>query len=59
MHDLKDLFAVSITNLYLVGIAVALYAVMEGVEGAGLWLGRRWAEYLTLVATIVFVPYEV
>ena len=59
VHDLKDLFAVSITNLYLVGIAVALYAVMEGVEAAGLWLGRRWAEYLTLVATIVFVPYEV
>jgi uncharacterized membrane protein (DUF2068 family) len=59
VHDLKDLFAVSITNLYIVGIAVALYAVMEGVEAAGLWLGRRWAEYLTFVATIVFVPYEV
>ncbi|MGH3410152.1 MAG: DUF2127 domain-containing protein [Streptosporangiaceae bacterium] len=59
VHDLKDLFAVSITNLYLVGLAVALYAVMEGVEAVGLWLGRRWAEYLTFVATVVFVPYEV
>ncbi|MGH3406052.1 MAG: DUF2127 domain-containing protein [Streptosporangiaceae bacterium] len=59
VHDLKGLFAVSITSLYLVGVAVALYAVMEGVEAAGLWLGRRWAEYLTFVATIVFVPYEV
>ncbi|MBV9093934.1 MAG: DUF2127 domain-containing protein, partial [Streptosporangiaceae bacterium] len=42
-----------------VGVAVAAYAVLEGVETAGLWLGRRWAEYLTFIATIIFVPYEV
>jgi uncharacterized membrane protein (DUF2068 family) len=59
VHDLQRLFAVSITNLYLVGIAVAAYAVLEGVEAVGLWLGRRWAEYLTFIATVVFVPYEV
>jgi uncharacterized membrane protein (DUF2068 family) len=59
VHDLRRLFAVSITNLYLVGAAAAMYAAMEGVEAAGLWLGRRWAEYLTFIATVVFVPYEV
>jgi uncharacterized membrane protein (DUF2068 family) len=59
VHDLRSLFAVSITSLYLVGVAIAAYAVMEGVEAIGLWLGKRWAEYLTLVATLVFVPYEV
>lgn len=59
VHDLRSLFAVSITSLYLVGAAIAVYAVMEGVEAVGLWLGKRWAEYLTFVATIVFVPYEV
>jgi uncharacterized membrane protein (DUF2068 family) len=59
VHDLRSLFAVSITSLYLVGVAIAAYALMEGVEAVGLWLGKRWAEYLTFVATIVFVPYEV
>jgi uncharacterized membrane protein (DUF2068 family) len=59
VHDLQRLFAVSTTNLYLVGVAAAAYAVMEGTEAVGLWLGRRWAEYLTFVATAVFVPYEV
>ncbi|HEX5300834.1 MAG TPA: DUF2127 domain-containing protein [Streptosporangiaceae bacterium] len=59
VHDLRRLFAVSITNLYLAGTAVAAYAVLEGAEAAGLWLGRRWAEYLTFIATVVFVPYEV
>ena len=59
VHDLQRLFAVSIRNLYLVGAAIAAYALLEGVEAVGLWLGRRWAEYLTFVATVVFVPYEI
>jgi uncharacterized membrane protein (DUF2068 family) len=59
VHDLQRLFAVSIANLYLVGTAVAAYALLEGIETAGLWLGRRWAEYLTFIATIVFIPFEV
>ena len=59
VHDLQRLFAVSIRNLYLVGAVIAAYAVLEGVEAIGLWLGRRWAEYLTFVATVVFVPYEI
>ena len=59
VHDLQRLFAVSTTNLYLLGTAVAAYAVLEGVEAIGLWLGKRWAEYLTFIATIVFVPYEI
>jgi uncharacterized membrane protein (DUF2068 family) len=59
VHDLERLFAVSITNLYLAGAAIAAYAALEGTEAVGLWLGRRWAEYLTFVATVVFVPYEI
>ncbi len=59
VHDLQRLFAFSITNLYLAGTAVAVYALMEGTEAVGLWLGKRWAEYLTFIATIIFVPYEV
>jgi uncharacterized membrane protein (DUF2068 family) len=59
VHDLQYLFAVNIRNLYLVGAAIAAYALLEGIEAVGLWFARRWAEYLTFVATIVFLPYEV
>jgi uncharacterized membrane protein (DUF2068 family) len=59
VSDVQHLFSFSITNLYLAGAAIAAYALMEGVEAAGLWFGKRWAEYLTFIATIVFVPYEV
>ena len=45
--------------MYLVGAVIAAYAGLEGVEAVGLWYGKRWAEYLTFVATIVFVPYEI
>jgi len=59
LFDLRRLFAVSTANLYMLGIAVTAYAVLEGVEAAGLWFGKRWAEYLTFIATVVFVPYEI
>ena len=35
-----------------------LYAGLFLVEGVGLWRGRRWAEYLTVVATASLVPLE-
>jgi uncharacterized membrane protein (DUF2068 family) len=47
------------TTLYAVAAAAAAYAVLEGAEAVGLWLQQRWAEYLTFVATIVFLPYEI
>jgi uncharacterized membrane protein (DUF2068 family) len=59
VHDLQTLFAFSVRNLYLLGTAIAAYAVLEGVEAIGLWRAKRWAEYLTFVATVVFIPYEV
>jgi uncharacterized membrane protein (DUF2068 family) len=59
VHDLRSLFGLSINSLHLLGAAIAAYAVLEGVEAIGLWRGQRWAEYLTLIATAVFLPYEV
>jgi uncharacterized membrane protein (DUF2068 family) len=29
------------------------------VEGVGLWLERRWAEYVTIVSTAAFIPVEI
>jgi len=40
--------------------SVALaYAALFIVEGVGLWKQRVWAEWLTVVATTSFVPFEV
>jgi uncharacterized membrane protein (DUF2068 family) len=40
-------------------LAVALYALVEGAEGVGLAMRRRWAEYLIVVATGFLIPWEV
>ena len=29
------------------------------MECVGLWLGQRWGEYFAMVATSVFLPYEI
>lgn len=34
------------------------YGVLELVEAGGLWSRRRWAEYLTALATALFLPVE-
>ena len=35
------------------------FAALEAAEMVGLWLNKRWAEYLTFIATTALVPFEV
>jgi uncharacterized membrane protein (DUF2068 family) len=58
-HEANRLFALSRTELYLIGTGVAVYTVILVFEAVGLWFARRWAEYLTLVETGVLVPFEI
>ena len=57
-HELEQLLTLNVTTFRLIGVAAAAYALLEGAEAYGLWFQRRWAEYLTFVATTLFVPYE-
>jgi uncharacterized membrane protein (DUF2068 family) len=59
VHDLDRLFSLQSRTLHLLGAAIIGYGALEGIEAIGLWYRRRWAEYLTLVATAVFLPIEV
>ncbi len=59
VHEVLHALELRSTTLYALAAAAAGYAVLEGAEAVGLWLQRRWAEYLTFVATIVFLPYEI
>lgn len=59
LHDLDEVFTLRSRTLHLLGVGVFAYAAVEGAEAVGLWYQRRWAEYLTFVATAVFLPLEV
>jgi hypothetical protein len=45
-----------VRNLALLALA---YGVVEGIEAVGLWLEKRWAEYLTVVVTASLLPLEI
>jgi uncharacterized membrane protein (DUF2068 family) len=59
LHSIEHIFTLKSSTLYAVAAAAAAYAVLEGVEAVGLWYQKRWAEYLTFVATTLFIPYEI
>jgi len=46
-------------HLTVLAVAALLYAALEATEGVGLALRRRWADYLTVLATGVLIPWEV
>lgn len=52
-------FVLDARTLTYLAIGLVLYALIELTEGVGLWLGQRWGEYFAMVATSVFLPYEV
>ena len=58
-RQLRHLLTLRPNSLKVVGVTAALYCVLEGVEAFGLWRERRWAEYLTAVATAGFLPLEI
>ena len=58
-HLLARAAGLSATRLELVALGAFLYAALFTTEGVGLWRRRRWAEYLTVVATASFLPIEI
>ncbi len=53
------LFIGSFSHINVLAIGAIAYALLEGTEGVGLAMRRRWAEYLTVIATSILIPYEV
>lgn len=56
---LNDLLGLTPHKFELIGIGAGVYAALFLVEGWGLWRRKRWAEYLTVVATASLIPFEV
>ncbi len=55
---LDRLGAVRPATAVLLGLGALVYAAIELTEGIGLARRRRWAEYLTALATAFFIPFE-
>lgn len=54
IHKLR---AISSHRYAVFGIIALAYGALEATEAYGLWRRRRWAEYLTVLATsLLFIP---
>jgi uncharacterized membrane protein (DUF2068 family) len=51
--------SLTVHQLVSIGIGSLVYAAIFVTEGVGLWLRRAWAEVMTVLVTISFVPLEI
>ncbi len=58
LSGLTKITGLKSAQLKALGIGAFLYAILFTVEGIGLWFEKRWAEYLTVIATGSLLPFE-
>jgi uncharacterized membrane protein (DUF2068 family) len=54
----ETLVAFGPSKFVAVGVVTLGYAVLFAIEGIGLWLGKHWAEWFTVIATGSLIPLE-
>jgi uncharacterized membrane protein (DUF2068 family) len=55
----EHVFNLSPKKLIVVTLATCSYGVLFVIEGIGLLMCKRWAEYLTVIITLSFIPLEI
>ncbi|HET9848156.1 MAG TPA: DUF2127 domain-containing protein [Candidatus Dormibacteraeota bacterium] len=56
---LKPVGEFSLRTVTLIGIGALLFGALEITEAIGLARRRRWAEYLTVIAGCLGIPFEI
>jgi len=56
VKGLQEIGNLDTGRVLLLMLATGSYAALEGVEAVFLWRGKRWAEYLTVLATVALMP---
>jgi uncharacterized membrane protein (DUF2068 family) len=46
-------------NLWPLAFGAAAYSALRFTEAYGLWRQRRWAEWLSVVSGIIYIPFEI
>ena len=56
---IEKLLTAKHSTLNLIAAGLLFYGALQLVEGIGLWSLRRWGEYVAVVGTTLFIPFEV
>jgi uncharacterized membrane protein (DUF2068 family) len=51
--------SLSVSAIHSAEAVTAAYVALLLVEGVGLWMHKRWAEWLTVFATSTLIPFDV
>jgi uncharacterized membrane protein (DUF2068 family) len=57
-YVIDHLDAITAQRMKQIGLATFFYAGLRTTEGIGLVLEKKWAEYLTVIVTVSFLPWE-
>jgi uncharacterized membrane protein (DUF2068 family) len=58
-HLIDKLHRLHASTVLITGVLALGYGGLELVEGVGLWRDKLWAEFLTVIATSLLIPFEV
>jgi uncharacterized membrane protein (DUF2068 family) len=47
------------STLNWIAVGILFYGLLQIAEGVGLWVLKRWGEYVAVVGTTLFIPLEV
>jgi uncharacterized membrane protein (DUF2068 family) len=59
IHAIEKVLNAKSSTLNLIAFGILIYALLQIVEGVGLWVLKRWGEYVAVVGTTLFIPLEV
>lgn len=59
VHLLEQVLAISTSTVAMIALGAAGYAALCLLEAVGLWLMKRWGEYVAAVGTSAFLPFEI
>jgi uncharacterized membrane protein (DUF2068 family) len=59
VHAIEKVLNAKPSTLNLIAFGILVYALLQVVEGIGLWVLKRWGEYVAVVGTTLFIPLEI
>jgi uncharacterized membrane protein (DUF2068 family) len=59
IHTIRTVLETKSGTLAWIGAGLAFYGALQFVEATGLWLLKRWGEYVAAIATALFIPLEI
>ena len=59
IRSIEKLLNARHSTLNLIAAGLLFYGALQLFEGIGLWSLKRWGEYVAVVGTTVFIPFEV